>query len=127
MNDAHYILFYVTDMAKSRDFYRTLLGMEPSQDSDFFVLFELSKAFRLGLWKRDTVAPSAGGEPDGCFGEVAFSVADDGAIDRLHAEWTRLGVEIIQSPTRLGFGYTFVGLDPDGNRLRPFAPAMAPA
>ena len=33
------------------------------------------------------------------------------------------GIEILQKPTRMDFGFTFVGLDPDGHRLRVFAPA----
>jgi hypothetical protein len=32
-------------------------------------------------------------------------------------------VSIIQEPTDMDFGRTFVGLDPDGHRVRVFAPA----
>jgi len=32
-------------------------------------------------------------------------------------------VSILQGPTDMEFGRTFVGLDPDGHRLRIFAPA----
>ena len=32
------------------------------------------------------------------------------------------GVKIAQAPTRMDFGYTFLGLDPDGHRVRVFAP-----
>ena len=34
------------------------------------------------------------------------------------------GVPIAQAPVALDFGYTFVGLDPDGHRLRMFVPEM---
>ena len=44
---------------------------------------------------------------------------------RAFDEWRARGVEIAQPPTRLDFGYAFLGLDPDGNRLRVFAPARA--
>jgi predicted enzyme related to lactoylglutathione lyase len=43
-------------------------------------------------------------------------------VDRTFAEWRGRGVEIAQTPTQLDFGYTFVALDPDGQRLRVFAP-----
>jgi predicted enzyme related to lactoylglutathione lyase len=40
----------------------------------------------------------------------------------MHAEWKRRGLTIVQAPTRLDFGTTFVAVDPDGHRLRVFAP-----
>jgi predicted enzyme related to lactoylglutathione lyase len=32
-------------------------------------------------------------------------------------------MKIVQPPTRMEFGYTCTALDPDGHRLRVFAPA----
>ena len=68
------------------------------------------------LYVADPVASTAGGS------EIAFAVADDAEITRLHA-WKKRGLTIIQAPTKMNFGYTFVALDPDGNRIRAFAPA----
>lgn len=44
-------------------------------------------------------------------------------VDTLHAEWTPQELTIAQAPVALDFGYTFVALDPDGHRLRVFAPS----
>ncbi len=44
-------------------------------------------------------------------------------IDALASAWREAGIEIIQEPTEMDFGYTVVGFDPDGHRLRPMAPA----
>lgn len=52
--------------------------------------------------------------------EVGLSLADKTAVDTLHAQWSARGATIIQSPTDLDFGYTFVAEDLDGHRLRAF-------
>lgn len=49
-------------------------------------------------------------------------MADAIAVDTMYTDWKRRGLEIIQAPTRMSFGATFVALDPDGHRLRVFAP-----
>ena len=74
----------------------------------------------LGLWRRDGVKPaatSAGG------GEIAFPVDGAEEVDALFADWRGRGVTIVQPPTKMDFGYTFLALDPDGQRLRVFAPS----
>ena len=74
----------------------------------------------LGLWKRDGVRPpanAAGG------GEIAFTVKNNDEVEALCAEWRDKGAKIALEPTGMDFGYTFVALDPDGQRLRVFAPA----
>jgi predicted enzyme related to lactoylglutathione lyase len=38
------------------------------------------------------------------------------------ARWQALGARIAQAPTRMDFGFTAAALDPDGHRLRVFAP-----
>ncbi len=47
-------------------------------------------------------------------GEVGMSLADKAAVDALHDQWVAHGATIIQSPTTLDFGYTFVAQDLDG-------------
>ena len=37
--------------------------------------------------------------------------------------WAKLGLKILQEPTKMDFGYTFTAADPDGHRLRVFAAA----
>ncbi len=75
----------------------------------------------LGLWRRDGVEPPAGRSAGG---EIAFTATNTAEVDALHAEWRERGVAIAQAPNSMDFGYTFVALDPDGQRLRVCAPAM---
>jgi predicted enzyme related to lactoylglutathione lyase len=53
------------------------------------------------------------------------AVPDATAVEATHADWSKRGLTIAQPPTRMDFGHTFVALDPDGHRLRVFAPAPA--
>ena len=71
----------------------------------------------LGLWRRDGVKPMAG---RGIGGEIAFTAGNEAEVDALCADWR---VEIALAPTSMDFGYTSVALDPDGQRVRVFAPA----
>ena len=75
----------------------------------------------LGLWRRDGVKPPAS---RGAGGEIAFTARNEAEVDALHAEWRARGVAIAQAPTSMDFGYTFVALDPDGQRLRSSRPAL---
>jgi predicted enzyme related to lactoylglutathione lyase len=80
----------------------------------------MAPGIMLGLWGRDGVAPTANA-PGG--GEIALSVENNEALEARHADWRQRGLSIVQPPTDMDFGRTFVALDPDGHRLRVFAPA----
>ncbi len=116
---AHYFLLYVDSPATSANFYSRLLGKPPVELNPTFALFILDHGVKLGLWSRHTVEPAA--QLTGGGGEVGFSLPDQAAVDALHAEWVERGAQIIQSPTHLDFGYTFVAQDLDGHRLRAFS------
>jgi predicted enzyme related to lactoylglutathione lyase len=92
-------------------------------DPNFVILYVDDAAsaatFMLGLWTKGGVQPAA--TPPGG-GELGFSVADAAAVEALHGEWHKRGLKITQAPTEMDFGRTFVALDPDGHRLRVFAP-----
>ena len=120
MSDVSFILVYVSDVAKSEAFYASILGRPAVESSPTFAMLPASPNLMLGLWKRDGVKPPA--TPAGG-GEIAFTAANEAEVDAVHAEWRGRGVAIALAPTRMDFGYTFVGLDPDGQRLRVFAPA----
>jgi predicted enzyme related to lactoylglutathione lyase len=75
----------------------------------------------LGLWSRYTVEPAATAAGGG--GELAFTVKDAAAVAALYEQWGGKGLRILQKPVDLDFGHTFVAMDPDGHRLRVFAPA----
>ena len=111
MTDPNFIILYVDDPAASAVFYAGLLGTSPLESSPTFAMFALASGIMLGLWSKHTVEP--------------VSVADNHVVHALHAEWLQRGLVIIQAPTAMDFGYTFVATDPDGHRLRVFAPSVS--
>jgi predicted enzyme related to lactoylglutathione lyase len=112
------VILYVDDPIASAVFYTRLLGQDPAEISPTFAMFALPSGIGLGLWSRHTVEPKATATGGGT--EIAFT-GDD--VDAVHADWAARGLVIAQAPTELDFGRTFVALDPDGHRLRVFAPS----
>lgn len=123
MPDFNFLLLHVADSAASAAFYNTLLDAPIVDQKPGFAMLPLRDGVMLGLWSRDTVEPTSTGASGGS--EVAFAVADADAVETTHADWRRRGLDIIQAPTRMSFGATFVARDPDGHRLRVFAPGAA--
>ena len=117
-----FILVYVDDVARSQAFYASILGRAAVESSPTFAMLPAGPDLMLGLWRRDGVEPranAAGG------GEIAFTAGTDAEVDALCAAWRAKGVAIALEPRAMDFGYTFVALDPDGQRLRVFAPEGA--
>ncbi|STX28510.1 bleomycin resistance protein [Legionella beliardensis] len=108
------IIIYVDDLAKSKSFYQSLLSIKPDTHSSTFIAFAFSNGMHLGLKDKQTVHPSPEGHGGG---ELAFTLANTQQVDELFLEWQQKGVTVSE-PVYLPFGYTFVALDPDGNRLR---------
>jgi len=119
MSNFNFVILYVADVPKSEAFYAGLLGRPALEASPGFAMFEAAPGVRLGLWKASDVKPAAGTSGGG---ELCI-VAPEAQIAPTAAAWADKGIEIAQAPTRLDFGLTFVGLDPDGHRIRVFAPA----
>lgn len=122
MSEPNFILLYVKNTSDSAAFYTRLLGKAPVEASPGFAMFALQSGVMLGLWAASGVQPTATA-PGGS--ELAFAQDSNDAVNRLHAEWKLQGLPIVQAPTTMDFGYTFVALDPDGHRLRVFAPGAA--
>lgn len=120
MSHPNFLLLYVANPTASATFYADLLGTTPVEASPTFAMFALDSGMMFGLWAAHTVEPKATGTVGG--GELAFAVEGDAEVDARHAAWHAKHIPIAQAPTRMDFGYTFVGLDPDGHRLRVFAP-----
>ena len=123
MPSPNFILLYVDSPPVSARFYAELLGKPPVESSPTFAMFALEGCLMLGLWSRHTVEPAASAPAGGS--EIAFTVADKEAVARTYAEWGARELRIAQAPTDLDFGHTFVALDPDGHRLRVFAPGVS--
>lgn len=116
----NFVILYVADPLASADFYAELLATEPAEKSSTFAMFALESGVMLGLWAQHTVEPPSNIE--GGTTELAFTVSNGAAVDTAFRDWSQRGLDIIQPPTAMDFGYTFTARDPDGHRLRMFAP-----
>jgi predicted enzyme related to lactoylglutathione lyase len=123
MPDFNFLLLHVEDHEASAALYKELLGIPIVEQKSDIAILPLREGVMLGLWSRETVEPKSSGQSGAS--EIAFAVADAAAVETIHADWKRRGLTIIQVPTRMSFGTTFVALDPDGHRLRVFAPDPA--
>ncbi len=121
MTDPNFLLLYVTDTARSADFWAGLLGRPPIEQSETFAMLPLRDGVMLGLWKIDGVEPAA--RQTGGGAEICFAVGSAAEVDATHADWAARGFVILQTPTEMDFGHTFTAADPDGHRLRVFCPA----
>lgn len=119
MLNPSFIMLYVDNPTKSAEFYAMLLEQQPCESSLTFAMFILDQGYKLGLWSKHTVEPAA--TISGGGGELGFPVADFAEVDALHAAWQKKGLTILQVPTQMDFGYTFVAMDPDNHRLRVYA------
>jgi predicted enzyme related to lactoylglutathione lyase len=119
MTQPNMIILYVDNPAASAGFYAELFGKAPIEASPTFAMFGLDNGLMMGLWSKHTVEPAALATGGGA--ELAIGVAGKEGVDQLHADWIKRGIAIAQPPSEMDFGRTFVGLDPDGHRLRVFA------
>ena len=110
------VILYVNNMTKSCQFYQDLLGIKPEEDSPTFHSFKLSNGIGLGLKAKHSVEPPATKENGN--GELAFTLDNNREVDELFIEWQGKEIRMAQSPTVVPYGYTFLALDLDGNRLR---------
>ena len=117
MRTLNYLLLAVRDPLKSAELYTQLLGREPVEKAPTFVLYVLPTGLKIGLWLADEVEP----KPNAAGGiEISFSEESKDAVRATFEEWTKLGLKVVQAPTEMDFGFTFVVEDYDGHRLRPF-------
>ena len=119
MLNPNFVLLYVESPLKSADFYENLLGTPPVDRAPTFSMFALPSGIMLGLWAKAGVQPPA---TSGGGSELAFTAEGKAAVDKTFVDWKAKGVHIIQPPVQMDFGYTFTAMDPDGHRLRVFAP-----
>ncbi len=117
----NFILLYVSRPRHSAAFYASLLGSEPLELSDTFAMFAIGEGQMLGLWARDTVSPNATAVAGAA--ELAMTVESVDSVNAVHQDWITRGYVIAQAPCQMDFGYTFTAQDPDGHRLRVFAPS----
>ena len=116
-----FIILYVSNVRTSAQFYADRLGVPVADESPGFAMLPLPGGAMLGLWVKGGVNPA----PTGAVGasELAFTVADAGALRAMHQDWVGKGVPMLNPPVQMDFGLNFTAADPDGHRLRMFVPA----
>lgn len=116
------VILYVADQDASAEFYRKLLGREPSLHAPGMTEFQVSPTLTLGLMPTNGIArilgtavphPATGTGVPRC--ELYFRVAD---VPRAHDHALRLGAVEVDPPACRDWG-DVVGYvaDPDGHIL----------
>lgn len=123
MRKLNYLLLAVKNPPESAALYTRILGCEPVENAPTFVLYVLPTGLKIGLWIASEIVP-APASPGGV--ELSFSEESEDAVRNTYEEWKKLGLKVLQEPTHMDFGFTFVVQDPDGHRLRPFVLADKP-
>ncbi|WP_231113315.1 VOC family protein [Pandoraea pnomenusa] len=100
-----------------------MFDLEPVEASPGFALFVFPSGLKLGLWARFAVQPTVIAPPGGS--EVVIPVASNAHVDATWEDWSARGLTILQVPTTMDFGRTFVASDPDGHRIRVYKLANA--
>lgn len=109
------IVFYVDNLTTSHRFYTELLGIKSIVHSPTYITFTLSNSMVIGLKDKNTQVVNITGNGGA---ELAFTVDSHTQVDQLFSDWQQQGIKILEQPTNVPYGYTFVAIDPDGNRLR---------
>ncbi|MBN7807144.1 VOC family protein [Agrobacterium rosae] len=119
MTHPNFTILFVDNPVKSTEFYRDLFGIAPVEASETFALFILQSGLKFGLWSRHTAEPAVTVTGGGA--EIVFQVEQDSDVDASHRDWKAKGLTILQEPTAMDFGYTFLATDLDGHRLRVYS------
>ena len=123
MHHPNFILLYTKSPGESQKFYTKILKKEAVESSPNFVMFALDSGLMLGLWASHDVEPKPLFNPQlSAQNEIAIAVDENKTVDEMFLDWGNLGVSIVKQKTMMDFGYTVVSTDPDGHRLRVFAP-----
>lgn len=117
MTSPNMFIVYVTDVARTVDFYRQIFAIEPSAlPGPGFASFTLDGGTELALWSGHVDALD--GQPTRTSEVVLCLPGGPEAIEEQHRAWAALGVTVLEEPHDAAFGRTSVIADPDGNRIR---------
>lgn len=122
MSYQNYHLLYVSSPLQSAEFYSRLLQLSPIEQSPGFALFALPSGLKLGMWLKTAVVPPLTSLQQVAHTELDFAVTSRADVDAWHDKARQLGVDVLQAPTSLDFGYSLTLADLDGHRLRVFYP-----
>lgn len=117
MTSPNMFIVYVSDVARTVDFYRQVFDLAPSfSPSPGFATFALADGVDLALWSGHDEALA--GDPVRTSEVTVCLTGGSDVIEQQHRAWTALGVTVLEAPHDAVFGRTFVIADPDGNRIR---------
>lgn len=113
-------LHYVSDIARARTFYESILEMETILELPEHIAWHIGNGFVFAI-QYDPESNLTGNVRR--TGELAVAVnLSDAEVNTLYAEWIANGAREVEPPHNEPWGYTFLVADPDGNQVR-FAPA----
>ena len=121
MTTFNFLALYVKDLPKSTEFYKKLFDLDPAAQRPGFAMFALPNGLQFGLWLTGTVDPEA--EITGGGAEYGIPLPDADALRQSYETSRSQGLTVIQAPTEMNFGLTYVVEDPDRHRIRYFVPA----
>lgn len=108
-------LVYVSDIARSTSFYKTIFKSEPIFESPRYVAFSVGAEVLFAIW-------TGGTKPDRStprFSEIGIMLKSNDDVDNLFKEWQQIpNIEIVREPYDEVFGRTFLASDPDGHIIR---------
>jgi predicted enzyme related to lactoylglutathione lyase len=109
-----------SNLARSRDFYRNILGLKLGTDAfPEWVDFDLGEGQRLGLHPvSESLAVRAGSL------QLGFHVEN---VDTFITDARTAGVSVLQEPFEQAFGRVAVIVDPDGYVIQVFSPKQVAA
>ncbi len=108
-------LIYVSDIARSTAFYKTLFNAEPVFSSPRYVAFSAGGEAQFAIWSGGTIPDVAVPR----FSEIGIMLPSNEDVDRLFEEWEKNpSIKMVQKPVTEVFGRTFLIADPDGHIIR---------
>ena len=103
------------DLAKSRDFYRNVMGLSVATDQvPHWVDFDLGDGRRLGLHPEGAGRKATPGTL-----QLGFTVPN---VDKFITDARVMGARILQEPFDAPFGRIAILADPDGYAVQVFTP-----
>jgi predicted enzyme related to lactoylglutathione lyase len=121
MRHPNFVILYVEDPTVSVGFYVNLFNQQPVESESTFALFVLNSGLKFGLWSKKSVEPAVSVLGGGT--ELCVDVENIETLQMMYNDWKAKGLTLLQPPTTMDFGITFVAVDPDGHRLRVYVPS----
>ena len=107
----------VSDLERSRSFYRQMGWVESPAQSDDVVFFQVG-GIVVGLWDRARLAEDSAVEDSGGWGGItlAYNTRSDAEVDEVIEQARAAGATIGREPDKTFWGgYSAVFIDPDGH------------